>query len=487
MNIRMGTALFACAGLTVLFAAEPARKSGIDKNHFDTAVRPQDDMFRWVNGKWLAEAEIPADRSSDGAFYELRDLSEKRVRAIIEDAAKHAGDADSRKIADLYASFMDEKRANELGMAPIEPDLKAIAAIEEKAGLIRQVAALQRGGMPGLFVAFVSPDSKESDKTITYLSQGGLGLPNESYYREPRFEPIRKAYVAHIGRMLALVKFAEPGDAAKRIMAIETAIAKGHWDNVRSRDADKTYNKMSHSQLKELAADIDWDTWFHGVGAKDIPEAVVRQPSFFSTLAKTLGQFPLDDWKAYLTWRVVASQAPLLSEPFVKERFDFAGKTLMGTPEMQPRWKRGVALVEGALGEAVGKLYVARHFKPEAKERMKALVNNLIEAYRVDIQALDWMSEETKKRALIKLDKFTPKIGYPDKWRDYSKLEVRGNDLVGNARREAQFDWDYTWSKLGKPVDRGEWGMTPQTVNAYYNPTKNEIVFPAAILQPPFF
>jgi len=283
------------------------------------------------------------------------------------------------------------------------------------------------------------------------------------------------------------VKFAEPGDAAKRIMAIETAIAKGHWDNVRSRDADKTYNKMSHSQLKELAADIDWDTWFHGVGAKDIPEAVVRQPSFFSTLAKTLGQFPLDDWKAYLTWRVVASQAPLLSEPFVKERFDFAGKTLMGTPEMQPRWKRGVALVEGALGEAVGKLYVARHFKPEAKERMKALVNNLIEAYRVDIQALDWMSEETKKRALIKLDKFTPKIGYPDKWRDYSKFEVRGDDLIGNVRREAAFDWNYTWSKLGKPVDRSEWGMTPQTVNAYYNPTKNEIVFPAAILQPPFF
>lgn len=487
MNSRIFAALAAFVALPAAFAAEPGLKSGIDKSNFDSDVRPQDDLFRHVNGKWLKEAKIPSDRPADGAFFGLRDLSEKRVREIIEDAAKHNDDPDARKISDLYASFMDEARAEKLGIEPIKPELDAVAAISDKAGLVRELAALQRVGVPGLFGAYVRPDSKKSDQYITYLSQGGLGLPDESYYREPKFESLRRAYVAHVGKMLGLAKVPDPDKAAAKVMEIETAIAGGHWDNVSTRDADKTYNKYSRSQLKTLAGGLDLDPWFEGIGGKDVQELIVREPSFFTVLAKTVDRFPIDAWKTYLTWHVISDRAPLLSEPFVKENFEFFDKTLSGTPEIPPRWKRGVGTVEGAMGEAVGRLYVAKYFPPEAKEKMKVLVGNLIEAYRVDIQALDWMSAETKTKALEKLSKFTPKIGYPDKWRDYSKLEVRRDDLVGNARRAAEFALDYQLHKLGKPVDRGEWGMTPQTVNAYYNPVMNEIVFPAAILQPPFF
>jgi putative endopeptidase len=487
MNHRILAAVAALASVTAVVAADPAPKSGIDKGNFDPDVRPQDDLFRHVNGKWLKGAKIPSDRPADGAFFALRDLSEARVRTIIEDAAKAKDDADARKIHDLYVAFMDEAQANKLGLDPIKPELDAVAAITDQSGFVRELAALQRAGVPGLFRLLVRPDSKKSDQYVTYLGQGGLGLPDESYYREPKFEALRKAYVAHVGRMLGLAKVPDPEKAAAKVMEMETAIAGGHWDNVRTRDADQTYNKVSRSQLKTLAAGLDLDPWFENLGAKDVHELIVREPSFFTVLAKTVGRFGLDDWKTYLTWHVLSDRAPLLSEPFVRENFEFYSKTLTGTPEIQPRWKRGVAEVEGAMGEAVGRLYVAKHFPPEAKAKMKVLVGNLIEAYRVDIRALDWMSAETKAKALEKLSKFTPKIGYPDKWRDYTKLDVRPDDLVGNSRRAAAFALQYQLDKLGKPVDRGEWGMTPQTVNAYYNPTMNEIVFPAAILQPPFF
>ncbi|QEL16571.1 M13 family metallopeptidase [Limnoglobus roseus] len=474
-------------GLVTAFAAEPSPKSGIDKKTFDSAVRPQDDLYRSVNGKWLKESEIPGDRPADGAFFELRDRSEERVRAILEDAVKGKGGADAQKIADLYASFLDEARANQLGLTPIQPELDAIAAIKDKARLVLALADLQRTGVPGLFGLYVSTDAKQSDQYTTYLEQGGLSLPNESYYREAKYDDLRKSYVAHVGKMLALAKVPAPDKAAAQILAVETAIAKGHWDNVRTRDADQTYNKFTRDGVKALIPGLDLDPWFDRVGSKAVREVVVREPSFLTDLAKTLDTFPIADWKTYLTWRVVSSRAPLLSEPFVAEDFAFSGKTLLGTPEMQPRWKRGVALVEGALGEAVGKLYVEKHFPPAAKDKMKVLVANLIEAYRVDIQALDWMSAETKAKALQKLAKFTPKIGYPDQWRDYSKLEVKPDDLVGNRQRAAAFALDYQLGKLGQRVDRNEWHMTPQTVNAYYNPGMNEIVFPAAILQPPFF
>ena len=469
------------------FAADPVPKSGIDKSNFDPAVRPQDDLFRSVNGKWLKESKIPSDRPADGAFFELRERSEKQVRTIIEDAAKTKDNADAQKINDLYVSFMDETRANKLEFTPIQSELDAIAAIKDKTGLIRELAALQRAGVSGPFDIFVGTDSKKSDQYIAYIEQGGLGLPNESYYREPKYDSLRTSYVTHVGKMLSLAKIANPEKGAAKVMAMETAIAKGHWDNVRTRDADQTYNKFSRAQLKTLAAGLDLDPWFEGIGGKGIQDIIVREPSFMTVLAKTVDLFSIDDWKTYLTWHVVNNRAPVLSEPFVTENFEFFSKTLLGTPEIQPRWKRGVALVEGALGQAVGKLYVAKHFPPEAKEKMQGLVANLIKAYSVDIRALDWMSVETKNKALEKLGKFNTKIGYPDKWRDYSKLEIKRDDLVGNLRRVAEFAHNYELSKLGKPVDRSEWNMTPQTVNAYYNPGMNEIVFPAAILQPPFF
>ncbi|MEX2187263.1 MAG: M13-type metalloendopeptidase [Pirellulales bacterium] len=488
MRIKIYAAIAACTCLSAIFAAEPPDfKSGIDKRFFEPAVRAQDDLFRSVNGKWLKEAVIPPDRPVDGAFYELRDRSEKQVRDIIESAAKDKSTAEAQQIADLFASFMDQDRADELGLEPIQPELDAIAAIEDKPGLLRSLAGLQRIGVPGLFGLYVGPDSKKSDENIAYLSQGGLGLPDESYYRDAKYESLRASYVAHVEKMLALSKRANPKQTAAQIMAMETAIAKGHWDNVRNRDAEKTYNKLSRDELKALAKGLALDAWFEGIGGAKIEAIIVGQPSFMADLAATVDQFSVDDWKNYLAWRVIDARAPLLSEPLVMEHFDFFGKTMNGMPEIEPRWKRGVSLVERALGEAVGKVYVAKHFPPEAKERMKTLVDNLIEAYRVDIVALDWMSPETKTRALKKLSKFTPKIGYPDKWRDYSKLEIRGDDLVGNARRAAEFGLNYQLDKLGKPVNRTEWHMTPQTVNAYYNPEMNEIVFPAAILQPPFF
>ncbi|CAN5638300.1 M13 family metallopeptidase [soil metagenome] len=486
MKSSVSLAVMIVTGFQALLASDPV-KSGVEQGTFDPSIRTQDDLFRHVNGKWLKSAEIPSDRSADGAFFELRDLSEKRVRAIIEGAAKAGGDTDAKKIDDLYAAFMDQARAEQLGVQPILAELDSIAKLKDKPALLREMAALQRAGVSGLFTLYVSPDAKHSDQMIVNIGQGGLGLPNEAYYREAKYEAIRVAYVKHIGKMLALAKIPDAEKAAAQILKLEMAISKGHWDIVRNRDADATYNKISRDQLRAITSGLDLDPCFETYGCKAIAELNVRQPSFFTDLAKTVEGFPIEDWKAYLTWHVVNARATLLSEAFVNEKFDFAGKTLMGTPENQPRWKRGVELVDGTLGEAVGKLYVAKHFPPEAKEKMKVLVANLLEAYRVDIKALDWMSAETKVKALDKLSKFSPKIGYPDKWRDYSKLEIRRDDLVGNTRRAAEFAWDHQLSKLGKPVDRTEWGMTPQTVNAYYNPTKNEIVFPAAILQPPFF
>ncbi|QVL34240.1 hypothetical protein KIH39_10135 [Telmatocola sphagniphila] len=469
------------------FAAEPTLKSGIDKSTFDTAVRPQDDLYLNVNGNWMKTSQIPGDRPAIGAFFDLRDLSEKRLLGIIEEAAKIKDNPDAKKIEDLYATFMDEAEAEKLGLSPIQPELQIVSSISDKTSLVKALAALQKIGIPGLFGSSVRTDSKKSDQYIVYVGQGGLGLPGESYYREPKSEKIRKAYVAHIGKMLTLAKFPSPEKTAERIMAMETAIAKGHWDNVRNRDADQTYNKVTRAQLKALAGDLNLDTWFEGMGLGEIKELIVAQPSYLTDLSKVVDQYSLDDWKQYLTWRILGTRASLLSKDFVQENFDFYGKTLQGTPEMQPRWKRGVALVEESMGEAAGKLYVAKYFPPAAKEKMKILVANLIEAYRVDIKSLDWMSPETKVKALDKLSKFTPKIGYPDVWRDYTKLEIKRGDLVGNARRAAEFRLNYQLNKLGKRVDRTEWGMTPQTVNAYYNPGLNEIVFPAAILQPPFF
>ena len=470
-------------------AADRVLRSGVTATGFDAKVRPQDDLFRHVNGGWIAEAKIPAEYGTFGSFMELRDNALKDLRAIIENAARPENAAsapESRKIGDMYDAFMDEKKVEELGLEPIRGDLDRIDAVKDKAGFLRLMARLQRQGDGGLFRFGVAPDAKQSDREIVYLSQGGISLPDESYYRDPKFQPIREAFVAHVGKMFALAGRPEPEAAAKQVMDLETRLAKSHWDRVKSRDQTLSYNKKDRAALEALTPGFDWSTYFDVTGAKDLPEVIVRQPDFFAAMAATYKDVPLDQWKTWLAWHVLDSSASYLNKAVVDEDFDFARK-LSGATELPPRWKRGVKAVEDALGEAAGKLYVARHFPPEAKARMQQLVKNLIEAYRQDIQELDWMSPETKKKALEKLARFTPKIGYPDKWRDYSKLEVRRGDLLGNVRRAVAFELDRNLAKLGKPVDRSEWGMTPQTVNAYYNPLFNEIVFPAAILQPPFF
>ncbi len=485
-----GAAAIAPLALTLgLLAAGPEPKSGIDTAYTDKDVRPQDDLYRHVNGKWLAEAKIPPDRSIDGAFIKLRDQSEADIRAIIEATAKaeNAAGSEAAKVGDLYASFMDEDRVEKLGMDPIQDELAEIDAVADKAGLVALLAKLEKTGVGGTFRLFVSTDAKQSDKYIVYLSQGGIGLPDESYYRDEKFQPIRDAYKAHLKSMFELAKIEDPGKAADETFALETTLARGHWDRVKSRDSTLTYNKKTLDDLAKLAPGFDFPAFFKNAGANGIEEVVVRQPSYLTAMAEAIDSVPLPQWKNWLKWHVLRSRSPLLSKAFAEESFKFFGKTLTGAPEQRPRWKRGVSATEEALGEALGKLYVAKHFPPAAKEKMQKLVANLIEAYRQDIETLDWMGPETKTKALDKLSKFAPKIGYPDKWRDYSALEIKRDDLVGNMRRAAEFEVDRELKKLGKPVDKTEWGMTPQTVNAYYNPGFNEIVFPAAILQPPFF
>ena len=467
-----------------------APRSGVDPSGFDTAVRPQDDLFRYVNGGWIARTPIPADRSAYGSFFALRDKSESNLRTIIEQTTANSGSpvgSEARKLGDLYASFMDEARAEQLGKKPVEADFSRIDAINDKAALISTLAALQREGVTGLFGAMVDNDDKQSDRHILYLNQGGISLPDEAYYRDPKFKPIREKFVAHVEKMFELAGFADPKAAASHVMAVETSLAKHHWDRVKSRDRTRTYNKLDQHQLDELTPGYDWAAWLKAYGVKPIDDVVVREPDYFTAMAKLLDQVSLDDWKTWLKWHALHLAAPFLSKPFVEEDFAFFSKTLTGTPEIRPRWKRAVEVVEKAMGEAAGKIYVAKHFPPDAKARMKELVANLIAAYREEIATLEWMSPETRKRALDKLARFNPKIGYPNKWRDYTALQIQHDDLTGNVRRGAAFEVDRQLAKLGKPVDRDEWGMTPQTVNAYYNPSMNEIVFPAAILQPPFF
>jgi putative endopeptidase len=466
------------------------RKDGIDPKNFDKNVRVQDDLFRHVNGAWLKTAEIPADRPADGAFHALRDKAEADVREIVEAAAKKADKepgSEVQKIGDLYASFIDEDRVEKLGLKPIESDLAKIDTAADKSDVLRLVGNLQRNGSQGAFRVRVEPDAKQSDRYIIYLSQGGIGLPDESFYREAKFEPVRKAYVAHVAKMFALANRPSPEAAAGRVMELETLLAKSHWDNVKSRDETRTYNKFNLGGLVELTPNLDWAAFVEGFQPPHVDEVIVRQPDYFTALAKAVEDAPLASWKDWIAWRLLDAHAEFLSKAFVEEDFNFSGRVLSGATEIRPRWKRGVEAVDRGLGEAVGKLYVEKHYPAVAKARMTELVNNLIEAYREDIEKLEWMGPETRQKALDKLSKFSPMIGHPDKWRDYSKLEIKADDLVGNVQRARRFELERQLNKLGQPVDRGEWTMTPQTVNAYYNPGRNVIVFPASILQPPFF
>ena len=462
--------------------------SGIDSASLDPLVRPQDDLFRHYNGAWVREYEMPADRSSDGIFRKLHDEAEEQVRQIIETSR---GVGEAQKIGDLYKSFMDTDAIKARGISPIVDDLAAIDGITNLNEFITVMARLEMRGIGGIFGAAIYPDAMDSNTNILYIGQGGLSLPDESYYREEQFASIRTAFLDHVAKMCALVGIADGADVAKKILTLETEIATHHWDQVKDRDATLTYNKYSRAELESLAPHFLFDTWASNakVPAKAFESLVVCEPSFFESISAMFARFDAhrDAWVAWLKLNLVSASAAFLTDEIVQQNFEFYAKTLSGTPQIRDRWKRGVSVTQGALGEAIGKVYVEKHFPARAKEEMKVLVDYLLEAYRLSILELPWMSDETKKKALEKLTKFTPKIGYPDKWRDYSTLEISASDLIGNLWRIAEFDHAYAIAKIGAPVDRDEWHMTPQTVNAYYNPLANEIVFPAAILQPPFF
>ncbi|MCA1657145.1 MAG: peptidase M13, partial [Actinobacteria bacterium] len=445
----------------------------------DPDIRPQDDLFRHVNGRWLETTEIPSDRSAWGSFVALAEQSEQRVRQIITDlsAGRHEPGSNAQKIGDLFTSFMDEERIDALGAEPVAADLAEVASLTDLDSLVAFVGGLERRGGGGFFGAYVNTDDRDADRYLVNIVQGGIGLPDESYYREDKFAEIRTAYLAHLEKLLGLAGWPDPARAAQQVLDVETRLAQGHWERAETRDVLKAYNLTSLDELRALAPALPLDTWAAGLGAEEqtLAETIVRQPSYLRHLSSALEEVPLEDWKAWLAIRVVRAAAPYLSSPFVEENFEFYGRTLQGTPELRVRWKRGVSFVEGSVGEAVGAEYVARHFPPRAKELMVELVANLLEAYRRNIEALDWMTEETKQRAYRKLETFRPKIGYPDKWRDYSALEVGPDDLLGNVRAAAAFETDRELGKIGGPVDRDEWFMLPQQVNAYYNPGMNEI------------
>ena len=463
-------------------------RSGIDLSYLDPDARPQDDLFGHVNGRWLTDYDIPADRATDGAFRLLADRAEEQVRDLITTASGPVG-SDAQRIGDLYASFMDTERVAAVGLAPLRAELALVSAAADPAALAAVLGGLQRTGVGGGAGAYVDTDSKDSTRYLLHFTQSGLGLPDESYYREPAHAAVLAAYPQHIARMLSLVFGGDQAETAARIVALETKLAAAHWDVVKRRDADLSYNLRRFADLADEAPGFDWNGWLSAVGASAdvVAEVVVRQPDFLVAFAALWASEPLEDWKAWLSWRVISGRAPILTDDLVAENFDFYGRTLSGTEAIRDRWKRGVGLVESLMGDAVGKLYVERHFPPSHKARMDELVANLREAYRVSITNLEWMTPETRQRALAKLDKFTPKIGYPARWRDYSELVIDAGDLYGNYLRGQAVEHDRELAKLGSEVDRDEWFMTPQTVNAYYNPGMNEIVFPAAILQPPFF
>ena len=494
-------------------AADAVLAGVLETAHTDTSVRPQDDLFRFVNGQWLATAEIPADRPSSGAFTTLRDESEAACRQIVEELAEQfssvAPEGASKvlstnrgRVGALYEAFMDEAHLEELGAEPLAEELAPVLGASSKEELARALGEMTPVGFMGVVGADVEVDINDPERYTSWVGQSGLGLPDESYYREEAQAPLRQAYVEHVARMMALAgltgSFGASGeDLAERVMAVETALAKGHWDRVTCRDVEKMNNPMSWAQIVDSAPNLPWDEWREGIRAAArgagveqtafLEEAIVTQPDYLPHAAGVWQETDLEDLQAWAAWHVVHGRASLLSGAFVEENFDFYGRTLQGTDELRPRWKRGVGLVESCLGEALGEIYVERHFPPSHKSAMEALVGRLIEAYHQSISSLEWMSPATRERALEKLALFTPKIGYPVRWRDYSAVEVVPGDVLASVRSVERADMAYSLNKLTKPVDRDEWHMTPQTVNAYYNPTMNEIVFPAAILQPPFF
>jgi predicted metalloendopeptidase len=486
------TAFLGGLAAPVTAQAPKALGLGIDTTSFDRSVRPQDDFFRFVNGTWLKNTEIPADRTRFGSFDALAEESQNAVRAIIEEAAKAPAakpGSETQKVGDLYLSFMDTARIESLGIAPVQPELARVAALSSKTALPDLFAHLARSGVQTPIGFFIGQDPKQATRYVALVNQGGLGLPDRDYYLEKadNFVQLRAAYRSYIETLFRLAGQPNPAEAATNILALETRIAEKHWDRARSRDREAVYNPKSIAELDQLIPSFSFSRFVTAMGAEKSPVFIVRQPDYVQALDGILKDTPLPVLKQYLTFKVLDDAAAALPKAFRDAQFDFRGRTLSGQPQQRPRWQLGVATVNGILGEATGKLYVERHFTPEQKLRMQALVSNLLAAFKDGIEDLEWMSPATKTQAQAKLAKFTVKIGYPDKWKDYSALSVNRTDLMGNLRRAANWSWNDDVGHLGKPIDRTEWGMTPQTVNAYYSPSMNEIVFPAAILQPPFF
>jgi len=468
------------------------KKSGIDHQYFDQNIKGNDDFYQYVNGGWLKNTEIPADKSRWGTFDILHEESLKQLHDIVDELSKQqlVEGSSEQKVASLYANFMDEKSIEALGIQPIQAEITNVDALKSKKDIAQLAAHFSRIGVTSPFDVGIDQDMKNSTEMVAMLGQSGLGLPDRDYYlkNDAKFKKIRSQYLKYIEKTLSLAGDKQAAQHAQGILKLETQIAKIQWSNVQNRDVTKLYNIYKTQDLAKLSPKIDWQTYLEKQELSDkIKTIQVIQPSYFKGLGPIVDNTSLEVWKAYFKFHLVSDFSSLLSQAFVDNSFDFYSKQLREIKEQKPRWKRGVQLVEGTLGESLGQIYVKKYFSAEKKQRMEVLVQNLMKAYSQSIDKLDWMSPTTKVQAQKKLASFAVKIGYPNKWRDYSALEIKNNDLIGNVIRSREFEHQYALNKLGKPVDRDEWGMTPQTINAYYNASLNEIVFPAAILQPPFF
>ena len=477
---------------------------GVNVGELADDIRAQDDLFGHVNQRWMDATPIPADRGRYGAFDVVAERTEDQLRELLDRAAARAAaepqaavgpagaddlDGLAAMVGAVYASMLDDARCDALGLTPIAEDLRRLDAVQDLPELWRELGRLQREGVGGAVTAWVTTDDRASDQYVVYLHQSGLGLPDESYYRDPAHAEVLAAYGVHLRNLFGLLGSADPAAEADAVLAVESRLAAGHWDRVTARDSVKSYTKLDFAGLEELAPQVPWSTWRCALGASEaaFAQVVVRQPSYLQALSQACAELPMAAWRSWARASVGHTFAPYLHAPLVAEHFDFHLRRLTGAPAQRDRWKRAIKLVDALVGEAAGRMYVEAHFPPAAKDRMVTLVGHLTQAYRQDIAELSWMSPATREKALAKLELFTAKIGYPDRWREYTGLTMRAGDLVGNIRAASAFDTDRDWSKIGGPIDRTEWLMTPQTVNAYYNPGMNEIVFPAAILQPPFF
>jgi putative endopeptidase len=491
--MRVRFLVIVCLALLAGCAAPQSNlKSGLSLENMDRDIRPQDDLYGFANGTWMAKTEIPSDKSNYGSFTALADKAREDVLAIIKETAAKQGapGSNEQKVGDLYASVMNVDKLEELGNRPLHPLTENVGTKKEVAAMFGWYRTLGIWGPVGLYVSY---DAKNPRRYLSHVTQSGLGLPDRDYYFKEgeREENIRQKYRVHLAKMMQLAGFAPDEETAtaqaSAIYDLEVSLAKGHWTRVERRDRDKRYNPATRETLEARQGGFDWKEFFVQAKVADQTDFIVGEPSYFDHFEKVFSETPVETWRHYLKWIVVNDLASSMHKVLDEQNFDFYGRTLAGTPEQKPRWERAVGAVNGMLGEAVGQLYVARHFKPEAKERMVAMVEQLRGAYADALAELEWLGDETRSKALEKLKKFRPKIGYPDVWKDYSTLTVKADDLVGNQLGYAAWGWAKDVKRLGGPVDRDEWFMNPQTVNAYYNPPMNEIVFPAAILQPPFF